>query len=284
MLVSIVLTLHPTAPVNVPVNLGRATHAWFLDQVGLYDAALAERLHEPNQERPFTVSNLWGAGRPRSDAPDPGKPQGPAEVTLTPDQPCFLRLSAYEAGLAELLHQKMLPGLPQSITLAGATLKVQSVDTGAAQHPWAGQTTFAALLQENTLSGPPPPGLTLRFGSPTVFRSQESFMPLPLPRLVFEGLVRRWNATAPLALPAEVARYADECMAISRYRLHTERVTFGETGERGMFPGFVGQVSYSFRVKDRYWMGLVHTLAAFALYAGVGRQTTMGLGQVKRRS
>lgn len=64
MLISAVLTLQPTAPATVPANLGRATHAWFLDQVRQLDPALADALHAPNQERPFTVSNLWG-GRPQ---------------------------------------------------------------------------------------------------------------------------------------------------------------------------------------------------------------------------
>ena len=107
-------------------------------------------------------------------------------------------------------------------------------------------------------------------------------MPLPLPRLVFEGLVRRWNAVAPIALPTDVVRYAEECLVISRYRLHTERVSFGEQAGRGAYPGFVGHCAYAFRVKDRYWMGLIHTLAAFTFYAGVGKGTAMGMGQCRK--
>jgi CRISPR/Cas system endoribonuclease Cas6 (RAMP superfamily) len=59
-------------------------------------------------------------------------------------------------------------------------------------------------------------------------------------------------------------------------------VTFGEQGEHGVFPGFLGHVGYAFRVKDRYWMGLIHLLAAFSLYAGVGQRVTMGLGQARK--
>ena len=106
-------------------------------------------------------------------------------------------------------------------------------------------------------------------------------MPLPLPRLIFEGLARRWNAFGPLQVPDEVRRFADEMMLISRYRLRTERVSFGKGGERGAYPGFVGVCGYAFRNQDRYWLGLIHALAAFALYAGVGARTTMGLGQAR---
>ncbi len=61
MLISAVLTLAPTGPVTLPANLGRAAHAWFLNQVRAAAPTLAEALHAPNQERPFTVSNLLSA-------------------------------------------------------------------------------------------------------------------------------------------------------------------------------------------------------------------------------
>lgn len=293
MLISAVLTLHPAAPAVVPANLGRAAHAWFLDLVRQHDPALAASLHVPNQERPFTVSNLWG---PWATLPDPAgfgdastphetagrNPQG-LVMALSPAYPCFLRLSSYQPALSALLAERLLPQLPETIVLAGATLHLAGATTDAQQHPWAGQTTMQELLRQHTLQDQPEPRVALHFASPTVFRSQEMMLPLPLPRLVFEGLVRRWNAAAPIALPAEVNRFAEECLLISRHRIRTERVVFGEEGERGAFPGFVGSVTYAFRVKDRYWMGLIHLLAAFSLYAGVGQRTTMGLGQVRKR-
>jgi len=137
-------------------------------------------------------------------------------------------------------------------------------------------------VQQHTLSpAQPPRQVNLHFASPTVFRSGGANVPLPLPGMVFESLVRRWNAFAPLQIPLEIRRFADEAMVIARYHLHTERVAFGEEGERGAYPGFVGTCGYSFLVHDRYWLGLIHLLAAFAFYAGVGARTTMGLGQVR---
>jgi CRISPR-associated endoribonuclease Cas6 len=282
-LLSIVLTLHAEQVVIVPANLGRATHAWFLGQVQAHDAALAASLHEANQERPFTVSNLWGMHRAnRRAAGGQRGPAGAEEVTLTPQQPCYLRLSSLQPELTQVLTERLLPALPETITLAGATLRVASVASTADEHPWAGRASYPALVQEHTLGQAPAPGLALRFGSPTVFKSQEQFVPLPLPKLVFESLARRWNAFAPLNLPEEVSRFAGETMAISRYQLRTERMVFGADADRRALPGFVGTVGYSFRNKDRYWMGLIHLLAAFALYGGVGLQVAMGLGQAKR--
>ncbi len=271
MLISVVFTLTPTQPITLPANLGRATHAWFLEQVRAADPALAETLHAPNQERPFTVSNLWGAGRPEA-----------GRVSLSPDKTCFLRVTSYWPELSTLVAERLLARPPERVTLAGASLRVVEASADATAHPWAGRTTYEALVQRHTLDPAlPAPRLALRFASPTVFRSGGANLPLPLPGLVFEGLARRWNTFGPLRVPDEVRRFADEVMLIARYHLRTDRVTFGEDAERGAYPGFLGVCGYAFRNRDRYWLGLIHTLAAFALYAGVGARTTMGLGQTR---
>jgi CRISPR-associated endoribonuclease Cas6 len=281
MLISTVFTLTPVEPVTMPANLGRATHAWFLDQARAADPALAQALHAPNQERPFTVSNLWGApGQGRRDVPMPGN--SPGQMTLSPERSYHLRVTSFWPELSALVAERLAGAPPEHISLAGTDFRVVEVAAHGAAHPWAGQTTFETLIQEHTLSAaPPPPRLALRFASPTVFRSGGANLPLPLPGLVFEGLARRWNAFGPLRIPDEVRRYAEECLVISRYRLHTERVLFGEDGARGAYPGFVGVCGYAARNRDRYWLGLIHTLAAFALYAGVGARTSMGLGQAR---
>ena len=284
-LTAAVLTHTPPQPAALPANLGRAAQAWFLDQVRAADHALAESLHAPNQERPYTVSNVWrrvGARGPRPYMPGEGSPRPDDEPRVQPGDALYLRLTTYETALTSLLRQRLLPDLPDVLTLAGLGLHVTGFTTAAQDHPWAGATEFTDLVQRHTLAQQPAPGLELHFASPTVFHSQEVFVPLPLPRLVFEGLVRRWNAVAPIALPTDVVRYAEECLVISRYRLHTERVSFGEQAGRGAYPGFVGHCAYAFRVKDRYWMGLIHTLAAFAFYAGVGKGTAMGMGQCRK--
>ena len=85
----------------------------------------------------------------------------------------------------------------------------------------------------------------LRFASPTLFRSADKNVPLPLPGLVFGGLLDRWNAFAPIQVHPEVRRFAEECLAIGRYRLETVAVRFGEEGQHGAVAGCVGRCSYA---------------------------------------
>ncbi|MDY7041292.1 MAG: CRISPR-associated endoribonuclease Cas6 [Chloroflexota bacterium] len=270
MLISWVISLQPAKPVSISPNLGRAAHAWFLERVRQADPPLAEKLHQGHGQRPFTVSNLLGIGRRHR-----------GELTLSPETTYALRMTSFSTELSKLLCERVIPDLPPVLTLGSVTLAVTGSTTDPAVHDRAGEDSFAGLVQRHTLAASIPHRVSLRFASPTLFRSENKNVPLPLPGLVFGGLVDKWNDFAPIGLPPEVRRFAQECLAISRYRLETLPVSFGDEGQRGAVAGCVGTCSYAIQVRDKYWMGLIHLLAAFAFYAGVGRRTTMGLGQAR---
>lgn len=91
--------------------------------------------------------------------------------------------------------------------------------------------------------------------------------------------MRRWNAFAPLALPEEdVRRYANEMVVVSRFSLRSEP---GWDRGRALRIGAVGEITYRALSRDRYWLSVLHLLADYARFAGVGAMTTMGMGQVR---
>jgi CRISPR-associated endoribonuclease Cas6 len=134
------------------------------------------------------------------------------------------------------------------------------------------------------------PRVALEFVSPTTFRSQGRYLPLPLPELVFGSLLDRWQRFSPIALHPEVRRFAAEAVALSRYELRTRGLPYKQGGKpaegqesRGsMQIGFMGQVVFTALNRDRYWLNVLHLLAAFAFYSGVGYQTGVGLGQGRK--
>lgn len=276
-LISVLIQLSTPEGQIVPGYLGRATHAWLLSQVKRHDAQLSEALHTPNQERPFTVSDIWGAGIRRDGN----------ERILAPRQPMYLRVTSFSARLTDLLVHQVLPALPADLTLGPATFHIDGVYLAPSQladeklQVWVGQTTFEELVARYTLQPHLSRKVRLLFASPTVFRSNKAYLPIPLPRLVFESLVRKWNTFSTILVHEAVNRYAEEAMVISRYRLRTETIRWGDESSGGVVPGFVGSCTFTARHYDRYWMGLIHLLAAFARYAGVGRNTAMGLGQTR---
>jgi CRISPR-associated endoribonuclease Cas6 len=77
----------------------------------------------------------------------------------------------------------------------------------------------------------------------------------------------------------DLRRYGEEQMAISRYRLQSRPV---DQKQGALRIGAVGRVTYTSLRQDRYWQGVMGLLADFALYSGVGVQTTTGMGQTRR--
>jgi len=252
----------------MPADQGRAVHAWFLEQVQRHDPALSQAIHDEHGPKPFTCSSLNGQ-RSRGQRSD---------LALTPDATAWLRITTLIEPLSALLLNSVLPNLPETVTLGDVTLWVTGKFTGDDEHPWAGQSSYADLLQRHTLSTERPDRrISLRFASPTTFRRDKSHLPVPLPDLIVQGWLARWNAYSGVSLPDEVYRYALECLAMSRYNLHTEVVRFGQA----TLIGCTGTCSYYALNADPYWLRLIHALAAYSFFCGTGHKTTQGLGQTR---
>jgi CRISPR-associated endoribonuclease Cas6 len=144
---------------------------------------------------------------------------------------------------------------------------------------WSALTSYQDLSAPYLLARQEAPRrVTLKFTSPTCFKSKGMHVPIPTPELVFGSLLERWNTFAPVVFPPETRRYAAECLAVSRYNLSSRPVP---VKSRGMRVGGLGEITYTSLVYDRYWMSVVQTLAAFALFSGVGAGTAHGLGQCR---
>lgn len=309
-LISLVLSLRPLPfpPQDVfPLWWGRAAHALLLNVIRQYNPPLAEALHDgianpsvqeeitntaaqETQIRPFTVSTLIGRF-------SNGKPNL--------HQTYRLRITAFQNDIVNIILQAKQNGpfkpgsileldyLPFRIEEANAEQntpitaneqnpinKTISRVSSCPNYPWEDITCYqeisAPFLLAKQLA---PRRIALQFTSPTTFKSGGRHVPIPLPGLVFGSLLDKWNAFAPVIFPPEARRYAEECMAVSKYRLSTRQVPVKSGGMR---MGAVGDITYACVNYDRYWMSLMAVLARFALFAGVGAGATMGLGQCRQ--
>ena len=267
-LVSLVITVRPAEPVTVPGHLGRAAYALLMRWLSDADAALAQHWHDAGGPKPFTCSTLVGGRRTGSNA-----------RALTPDRPVWLRFTALDPAVAAALLARAADP-PASIELDGIALPVESMTADPDAHPWAGTATYDALAAPYLLArARAPRRLALELVSPATFRQNGMNMPVPLPDLLFGSLADRWNAFSAIAISPEVRRYAAECVALSSFRLRSGAVPVKEGAPQVGARGTAGYVAVHY---DRYWMGVLALLADFAFYAGAGRMTTMGLGQVRR--
>ncbi|MCK6624545.1 MAG: CRISPR system precrRNA processing endoribonuclease RAMP protein Cas6 [Anaerolineae bacterium] len=284
MLTSLILQLQAPAETNLPANLGRAGQSLLLRLIAAREATLAQELHQAEKARPYTVSNLVL-----------GKRAG-GSLHVQGGQSGWLRFTGLtEAVSHHLIRLAEQP--PESVELDGYQFRVSGATLDPAVHPWAGQIAYQELAAPYLLDGRASPGSTLRleFASPTTFRSQGRFLPLPQPELVFGSLLDRWQTFAPIALHPDTRRFAAAAVALSRYELRTRGMPYvksGGAGGRGSrdetagpYPtliGFTGRASFAVLNRDRYWLNVLHLLAAFAFYSGVGYQTAAGLGQVRQ--
>lgn len=227
-------------------------HAAFLGLVRRGDPALAHLLHAQHLgRRPFS---LWPLGRPGQDG------------VLS------LRLSVLAP---ELLHRfwerwERRGGFP--LHLCEHTLHPEKVEH---EGPWAGTAAWRDLASRTTERT-----VRLQFCTPTTFRQGDLDLPLPLPRLVFGGLLARWNAFAPLSLPLNMET-VDRRIALADAHIRVRTFFDG----RARIPGCVGWAEFrALRGMPPEAVAAVQALADFAFFAGVGRKTTHGMGLVRRAS
>ncbi len=236
-------------PGDVPRPSPERLHAAFLGLIGRGDRTLATLLHSPKLgRRPFSLCLI-------------GNPKVTGKLRL--------RLSVLAPELFQRFWERWerRGGIP--LRLSRHTLEPLGL---VGDGPWAGITEWNAFLE-----GPHHREVVLHFATPTAFRAGDLDLPLPVPRLVFGGLLAKWNAFSPLTLevsPEEIARR----IALSGHRIRSRAVFDG----RAHIVGFVGRARFrALRGSSPELVKAMNALARFAFFAGVGRKTTHGMGLVR---
>ena len=271
MLHALVLKLRSESAAEIPQTHGHQAHALFLRLIEAADPDLARRLHDPRTRKPFTVSSVQL----------PHQPSG-RQTRVAPVALLWLRVTLLDDELfGPFMARFLRPGAP-ALRLGSATLRVEEVLGTPEGHPLAGCTDFASLLagagREREIQ--------LHFSSPTAFslgqapEGKKRMGVLPEPPLVFDSLLRKWNQFAPpdLALDPALRRTVEEHSVIAQHELCTAMFQF----PRHLQIGFVGRCRFATPIDDAGRLQMLNALADFALYAGVGYKTTMGMGQVRR--
>lgn len=267
MLISIILTLTSATDTLLPFHVGRANYAALLERLNQIDPTLGPLLHDGDGPKPFTCSGILNGRAARDGMP------------IRQGLPYYLRMTGLTVAVSQALEDSLLTTRPPHWTLADHRFEITDAICDAQTHPWTGRTTYEALAAAQLLQSEQlPRQVTLDFASPTSFKSGGINIPVPMPGLVFGSLVERWNTFSPITLSGEMRRFGEEMVAISRYQLESRML---EQKNKAMRIGGVGQVTYTAVGGDRYWLGVLNMLANFALYSGVGVQTTTGMGQVR---
>jgi CRISPR-associated endoribonuclease Cas6 len=224
----------------LPSTLGRAIHAQCFQWLAIADKALAAHLHQQDS-LPITLTMQYSSS-----------------------QKLHLRISLLQKELLAPLLWGLSTNLGGEITLAGIPCRLGK---------WVDILQISSF--EKLACIPAQNVIELKFLSPTSFKQGRVIQPFPLPDLVFNSLLRRWNIFAPKELYFSPVEWN---ALISAFELKTYALKMAGGAEIGA----EGWVRYRFL--DPEQARIATTLAHFAEFAGVGRKTGMGMGQVIIRS
>jgi CRISPR-associated endoribonuclease Cas6 len=184
---SMLMTGYPTQDIPAGRVQGPALQGMFLHLLESVDPGAAQRLHEDNRYRPYTLSPL-GIGdlsRTRPDAPFHGFSL-PSRQRVSAGAACSLRITLLEDELFPTFSRYFLTRAAPSFHLGGVEFQVTNVlVTGGDQNPWSRYTPYPELLARGARPAGGRSRIGLRFLSPTSFRIGDVDLSLPLPRLVF---------------------------------------------------------------------------------------------------
>jgi CRISPR-associated endoribonuclease Cas6 len=235
---------------------------------------LGDYLHESKADKPFTLSPLQVVRR--GTVCRVPTLQWEHTKPISAGTPCWWRISLLDDTLFSKLTQLWLnlnPNHPWH--LGPADLHITSIlGTPQSTQPWANAISYAQLYEQ---SSDRDRQIELAFCTPTAFRQSNYDCALPTRDLVFNSLIKRWNQYSGIELPKTLI----EPIFPSFFDIHTEMVA----DSRSKFIGCVGAMNFRLLGDlDPFTIKQINVLANFALYSGVGRKTTMGMGMVRRLS
>ncbi len=272
---SLVLNLLPQSPIPPQFLTGRHLHALFLTLVSSVDTQLGNYLHESKADKAFTLSPLQVISRQKSGVRSQNHTlQWEHTKPIPAGTPCWWRISLLDDTLFSKLTQLWLNLNPQHPWHLGpADLHITSIlGTPQSTQPWANAIAYTQLYQQASESDRQ---IDLSFCTPTAFRQSNYDCALPTRELIFNSLIKRWNQYSGI----ELSKTLVEHIFPSFFDIRTEIVA----DSRSKFIGCVGAMN--FRILgdvEPLVIKQINALADFAIYSGVGRKTTMGMGMLRR--
>lgn len=270
---SLVLNILPKSPIPPQFLTGRHLHALFLTLVSAVDSNLGDYLHDQTNDKAFTLSPWQIAGHRRFE-------HGIYSLEWEHQQPisagtqCWWRISLLDDNLFAQLTKLWLNLNPQHPWHLGpADLLITSIlGTPQSTQPWASFAPYATLYE---MASETERQIAFNFTTPATFRQGESDMALPTREAVFHSLIHRWNKYSGI----EFSHDLSEKIFPSFFNIRTAVVS----NYKSKLIGCIGQISYRILGDaDPLTIKQINALADFAMYAGVGRKTPMGMGMVRR--
>ncbi|MFG6098452.1 CRISPR system precrRNA processing endoribonuclease RAMP protein Cas6 [Leptothoe sp. ISB3NOV94-8A] len=179
-------------------------------------------------------------------------------------------------------YQLSMSGLQEPASKAVASLSLgETLEFLGAEFSIVGRedetTSYEALYHQYVANEPEPERqLAFSFLSPTAFSQNRTYLPLPVPTLLFRSWLERWNHFSSVYLGGdELISYLGEAVALSRHRIQTQSFPI----YKGNVSGFVGTATLSILYRsDPLLAQVANLLVHYGQFAGSGMKTRLGMG------
>lgn len=249
---SLVVELAAAKNGDIPPTLSRALHSLVMNWLQLGSPEIAESVHVC-QDSPLSISGLLGNRRQQG--------------TKVGDN-FYFRICLLGGSLIEPLLKGLEQWDTQPVTLGKFPFVIRNIYALPGTHRLAGAADYSLLANNPQVMT----DIELNFLSPTSFKQSLGIQTFPLPELVFGSLHRRWNTFAPEKYQFPAVEWRG---LVCAYELKTHALKL----EAGAEIGAQGRVLYHFSDTEQAHIATV--LANFAFFSGVGRKTSMGMGQTQ---
>lgn len=207
-----------------------------------------------------------------------------SDVWATPDELYKIRFTTLREpvyhALGAAVIRRLTEGRGVGIGVSGETqdnFRIERLGLAPHEHdPWVALSDYEAIWRASEGGRRT---VRLCFASPTAFQAGKLQSLFPTPASVFHGLLLKWNAFTPLAykLTPEGWDTLEQQVGVSRYELRTDVIRAGKF----MLKGFMGWVEYDLKEASPEVAHTIEVLSRYALFAGVGKKTTQGMGQCR---
>jgi CRISPR-associated endoribonuclease Cas6 len=276
----------PKTPIYPEYLTGRHIHALFLTLVSSVDKELGDRLHGEKANKGFGLSPIQLAVSYDRNLNKPQLKKANSQQLkakslswhhqeISPSTPCWWRITLLDEVLFSKLTGLWLNLNPdRAFHLGSADLYITSIlGTPQSSQPWSNFATYQQIFDRASETER---NITFHLATPTAFRQGKYDSPLPTRDNVFKSLCDRWNTYSEIPINPEIIEY----IFPSRFEIKTEVVKNYDTHS---FIGCVGEIGYRILGDaSPETIKQINALADFAMFAGIGRKTTMGMGMVRR--
>lgn len=256
-----IFTLRAENSTGLPFINGRFMHAAFFKILNEFSPAFGNFIHNELNLKPFTVSFL---------KPAENLPSSESRWLVRRGDKFFLRITGLNAEILQVVSS-----VPVGCKIQAGSLKL-SVENISGENCLAVEELVARIK-----NSPPVKEIAFDFVSPVTFRIDNFDAPYPRAELIFASLADKWTQAAmPAAVDKKSIRDLATQIRLTEWQGQSRKFYFAH--DRGTL-AFSGEFFFNLEALSADIRKVFMLLARFGEFAGVGRLTGQGFGQVRTK-